>query len=276
MSEINYINISKIDPPENDGRLEIDVEFDQELASSIKEMGVLEPLIVRKNNKRIEIIAGSSRFRASKIAGLDSVPCIIVKSDDSFAEKIKLHENLKRRDLSHVDQGMIFARLRTEFKLTENEISNLVGKSIPYISQHISLITSSEELIASVQNYSISFSVARELMQVKNKDDQNHLLNFAIKGGASVSTVKEWVSTAIFERKHSTYDKPLNISENNYASKTIPTFTCQACEHSHVIKEMIIKRLCPECDFLIFDEIRKQKELIASTIANGSPETAHK
>jgi len=274
MDEINYINLSKIDPPEFDGRLDIDEEADQELAESIREIGILEPLIVRKKNKRIEIIAGSRRYRASKLAGIDAVPCIFMKADDSLAEKIKLHENLKRRDLSHIDQAMTFSRLRTEFNMTEQQISDLVGKSIPYISQHISLMASGDELVSAVQNGKVNFSVARELMQVDNEEDRSHLLNFAIKGGASVGTVKEWVQTASSERSSLPADKPLAITEDKYVSKSLPSFVCQACECPHVIQEMVVRRICPECDYLIFSEIRKQKELIASTIANGLQETA--
>jgi len=274
MDEIKHINISSIDPPDFNGRLDIDEEADHELTESIKDIGVLEPLIVRKNKKRIELIIGSRRFRCSKIAGLQSVPCIIISADDALAEKIKLHENIHRLDLNHVEQGFNFARLMTEFKLTENEISKLVGKSISYISQHISLISSGENIIKAVQCNEISFSVARELMQVKNKDDRTHLLGFAVKGGASVQTVKEWVSSTNQERDRSPLDKPSTINEINYVRQSLPTFKCQACEHSHVIKEMVVRRLCPECDFIIFDDIRKAKERLASTIAIGSSEPA--
>ena len=264
MAEINNINLSKIDPPEHDGRFEIDSEADQELVSSIKLIGVLEPLIVRKKNKRIEIIAGSRRYRCSKIAGLDSVPCIITTADDALSERIKLHENLKRKDLSHIDQGMTFARLHTELKLTENEISEITGKSIPYISQHLNLIMSSEELIRAVQDEKVTFSVARELMHIENKPDQLHLLKYAMDGGASVETVKQWVRTASNERIQSEDTKPLEMSETNYPAKTLPTFLCDACEHPSLVSEMKVRRLCPQCDFLIFDEIRQEKEKQAS------------
>lgn len=273
MNEIKYLNIGMIDPSDFNGRLEIDEDADLELTESIKSIGILEPLIVRKKEKRIELIAGSRRYRCAKIAGLGSVPCIFITADDSLAEKIKLHENLKRLDLSHVDQGYTFARLKTEFNLTENEISELVGKSVPYVSQHISLISAGNDIIEAVQNENINFSVARELIQVKNEEDRTHLLNYAVKGGASVSTVREWVNTANNERQNKPAGVPLTVTESNYASKSLPTFTCQACEHNHVIKEMVVRRLCPECDFLIFDEIRKQKEMVTSTSANGTSET---
>ena len=269
MNEIKYINLIKIEPADFTGRLEVDEEADLELAESFKSIGILEPIIVRKKNKHIEVVAGHRRLRCAKIAGLSSIPCIFTTADDELSEKIKLHENLHRVNLSHIDQGYTFARLQTEFKLSESQISKLVGKSIPYISQHISLITSGETLVKAVQNKDVSFSVARELMQIKNIDDQEHLLDYAIKGGASVSTVREWVNTANQERAQKSNNKPLEITEDKYVPQSLPTFTCQACEHSHLIKEMIIRRLCPECDNLIFSAIREEKERIALEHGNG-------
>ena len=262
MSNIEYIKIEKLKPAPFDGRMEVDQEADQELANSIKEMGVLEPLICRKVDNNVEIIAGSSRYRASKIAGLASLPCIIVKADDSLAEKIKLHENLKRQNLSHIDQALTFARLRTDFNMSEKDISELCGMSIPYVSQHICLLDSGDEIITAVQASEISFSVARELMQCKNPQDRNNLLHYAVGGGAAVQTVKRWVHTANSDREYTVQEIVTAPYETPVLPQPISTFFCKACEEPTVINEMVVIRLCPECNHAIFSEIldaRKNK-----------------
>jgi len=267
MAGIDYIKLSKISIPEFDGRLEIDTDSDHELADSIKEMGVLEPLIVRKVNGKIVIIAGSCRYRASKIAGLDAVPCIVVKADDQYSEQIKLHENLKRSQLSHVDQAMTFARLRSEFNMTESEISQLSGKSIPYISQHINLLNADDTLITAVQSKSIKFSVARELMHVKNIETQKHLLGYAIKGGASVEIVRNWVQEARYEEERS---EPVNTSQTLQPptqTRPMTLFKCQTCESDSKIIEMCVLRVCPECNDLIFTVVREAKKEATPQIA---------
>ncbi len=167
---------------------------------------------------------------------------------------------MKRTNLSHIDQGLTFARLRTDFNLSELEISKLCGKSIAYISQHINLLDAGDQVIAAVQNKEVSFSVARELVQCKNEDDKNNLLNYAIGGGSTVETVRNWVQTANSDRSRSVqeivttkYEKPSVIPQQQ-------TFICKSCEEPTIISEMMVVRLCPECDHLIFSEIRAAKE----------------
>ncbi len=261
MGQIKYINLEDISLPEFDGRLESDNEADIELSESIKELGVLEPIIVRHVNDRIEIIAGSCRYRASKIAGLSAIPCIIVKADDRLAEKIKLHENLKRLPLSHVDQAVTFARLRTEFGLSETEISIICGKSVPYISQHICMLDSGPEIIQAVQGDKIKFSVARELMHVKTDSTRQHLLNYAIKDGASVDTVKNWVSQSnneeeMIDIRAASGDPPAPPSNISYT-----TFVCNTCETPAEIVGMHILRLCDHCFNSIMSDIKEAKRL---------------
>lgn len=264
MLQREYIKIEKLTPPEFDGRLEVDHEFDIELSKSIKELGVMEPIIVRRKGKIFEIIFGSCRYRASKIAGLDSMPCIIVKADDELAEKMKLHENLKRLPPSHIDQAYTFARLRTEFKLTESEISKLSGKSVPYISQHINLLDAGEELIKSVQKEEINFSVARELMHVKNENTRKHLLNYAIKGGASVDVVKNWVQESRQEEEFPDLETPHADSEPPSFSRPPSSFVCKTCEKPTQIVNMYILRICPECHNSIMTDIMVARKAVTT------------
>ena len=111
MEQIKHIRLDKIKTPEFDSRLTSSPEEDKELEDSIRELGILLPLIVKDVGDGYKIIAGNRRFKAAGIVGLASAPCEVLKVTGAQADKIKIHENLKRLPLSHIDQGLTFAHL---------------------------------------------------------------------------------------------------------------------------------------------------------------------
>ncbi|GAJ06655.1 unnamed protein product, partial [marine sediment metagenome] len=127
MSNLKHINLSDLDLPEFEAHNNIPDQQLIEISESIKKIGVIEPIIVRKKNKRFEIVAGCIRYRAAKLAGLKAVPCITLSLRDDEAEIMKVHENLKRVNLDHVDQGNTFIMLQEKFNMTEEGISQIVG-----------------------------------------------------------------------------------------------------------------------------------------------------
>ena len=144
----------------------------------------LEPCLsslLSQENANFEIIAGYRRFRAATRAGLPTIPCISQKSDDKETEILKVHENIHRLPLSHVDQGNTFRYLRDTFNMSETEIAALVGKSVPYISQHLTLVNSDPDIIAAVKAEEISYSASRSLsFRLKIRTSENA---FSISSG---------------------------------------------------------------------------------------------
>ncbi|MQY80237.1 MAG: ParB/RepB/Spo0J family partition protein, partial [Bacteroidetes bacterium] len=136
MSKITYIELSKLLIPPFEAHKQIPDEYISEISESIKKLGILEPLLVRPSDNEFEIVAGCIRYRCAKIAGLKSAPCIILSLDDKAAEEVKLHENIKRVPLDHIDQGNTFVMMRDRFSMTETDIALSFGKSVAYISQH--------------------------------------------------------------------------------------------------------------------------------------------
>ncbi len=263
MISFKRILLKNIIPPEHDARIHTDIDADQELAESVRTLGVLLPLIVRKKNNDFEIIAGNRRFRAADKVGLPSVPCIISQVGDEEADKIKLHENIKRLPLSHIEQATTFLYLRSKYGHTEAQISELVGKSVPYISQHLGLIDSDPELITAVHMGTLTFSVAREIMTLKNPDDRKQIRKWAEDGGASVDIVKNWVNEAKNHPPppaHGVDRTPLDLPPQH---RTLPVFECRACEQPTPINEMRVIRICPTCEHAIFSEIEAEKKKIA-------------
>lgn len=247
--KIDLINLTKILPPAYDQRSGFDEVADLELLESIKQFGVLEPILVRPKGNQFEIIAGHRRYRMASRAGLPTIPCISQKTDDKETELIKIHENIHRLPLSHIDQGNTFFYLRSQFNMTEAEIAALVGKSIPYISQHLTLITSDPDVLESVNKDEITFSAARELNQVYDSKERKRLLSIVKESGASVPVIVGWVREAnripINESSPHTYsvdDAPEPVYRD-------PTFPCESCDTITAISRMHIVRLCPDCDF---------------------------
>jgi ParB family chromosome partitioning protein len=259
MEQIRHIRIDKLKPPEFDQRITESPVEDDELMESIKELGILEPLIIKEVTDGFEIIAGNRRLKQAGRAGLAAVPCIVVKTTGAASEKIKLHENIHRLPLSHIDQGYTFAHLIKLYNMTEQQVATLSHRSIAYVSQHLSLIQSDPTLVNSVHDGRINFSVARELMRCKDSDERQRFQNIAENSGATQYVVRTWVD----ESNKETDNINETVREQNpnpsYEKPQIPMYPCAACEVPTSIIEMKTVRLCPECHHLIFTEIEREK-----------------
>ena len=138
--ESNKININQIDPSPYQPRKEFDEEALKALAESIKEKGVLQPLLVRKKENGYELIAGERRLRASKLAGLTEVPVIVKEMSDKEVLEVALVENLLRENLSAIEEAEGLQRLMNEFSHTQEALSQIVGKSRSHIANTLRLL----------------------------------------------------------------------------------------------------------------------------------------
>ena len=259
MNQIKHILLEKIKPPKFDQRLSSVQEDDDDLMNSIKELGVLEPLLVKEVPAGYEIIFGHRRFKEAGRAGLPSVPCIITTSTEEQCEKMKLHENLKRLPLSHIDQGYTFLHLIKNYDLTEIEVSVLSGKSIAYVSQHISLVEGDPVIIQAVHDGRINFSVARELLRCKNPEERNRFQTIVEEHGATQTVVRSWVDEANRDADIKSGTTPLPVSNSLPETPQVPMYPCAACEVPISILDLKILRLCPDCHRLIFSDIETEK-----------------
>lgn len=271
MSEITSVPINKLIAPQNDHRFSTDFAKDQELVNSIKNLGIIEPLIVSKSNNKFEIVIGHRRYKAAIQAGLTSCDCIVVKGKEEDLEMLKLHENLHRLPLSHVEQGTTFEYMLEKFNLTEDKISILVGKSPAYVSQHLSLIKSDPVLIKDVHEGRITFSVARELLRCDSPEDLTYLREWSAKDGTSVEIVKSWVDEANRKRAAEPIQETERIPPSIPSQPVLPVFLCQACEQTHPIRVLTVARLCPDCNHLIFSAIQEEKEKALHNLETKPP-----
>lgn len=260
MEQFKHIRLDKLHPPEFDNRLTPSPDDDDDLRDSIRELGVLEPLLVKNIGDGYEIIFGHRRWIQAGRAGLAAVPCIVTKATGAMSEKMKIHENIKRLPLSHIDQGVTFAHLSKEYNMTESQIATLVGKSIAYVSQHLSLIHSDETIVAAVHDGRINFSVARELQLCKDADERNRFLKIVETSGATQYVVRNWVQESNRETESVSGSPQPPPVPGRPVEHSNPMYPCAACEVPTDILEIVTTRLCPQCHHLIFNAIDKEKQ----------------
>ncbi len=174
-TQINYreVDIDLLQPNRFQPRKKFDQESLKELANSIKENGIIQPIIVRKlENGKYEIIAGERRWRASFLAGLEKIPVIIKDEEENHLLQLALIENLHREDLSPIEEARALKQLSEEFKLTHEEIGKKVGKSRGYITNMIRILTLPEEIQELIEEGTLKIGQVRPLISIEDKNLQ--------------------------------------------------------------------------------------------------------
>ena len=191
---ITVLKLSMIDPKSDQPRKYFDKEALEELSKSIKENGLLQPILVREYGEgRYQIIAGERRFRASKLAGLDEIPSIILDRDDRKVAEISLIENIQRENLNPIEEALAFRALAEEYGLTQEELSEKVGKSRSAIANSTRLLDLPTDVLEMVANGDISAGHGRTLLGLKNRDNMLLLANKTVEFDLSVRQLEEEV-----------------------------------------------------------------------------------
>ena len=174
--EIIEINIEELRPNPYQPRKVFNDEALKDLAESIKEHGVFQPIIVKKSIKGYEIIAGERRVRASKMVGLEKIPAIIRNLNDEQMMEIALLENLQRENLSSIEEAIAYKTMIEKLSLTQEELSKKVGKSRSHITNTLGLLRLPKEVQTMVANNQISMGHARVLSKL---EDENKIISLA-------------------------------------------------------------------------------------------------
>ena len=183
---IVLLNINLLVPNSNQPRKNFNEESIKELAISIKEYGILNPILVRKKENLYEIIAGERRYRAAKSIGLSEVPVIVKDVDENKLSEIALIENLQRENLTPIEEAKTYENILKNTNTTEQQLSELIGKSQPFISNKLRLLKLPEEIQIAINNKKISEKHARSLLTIDNKTKQIELLNKIVNEKLSV------------------------------------------------------------------------------------------
>lgn len=235
-SEI-LLKINQVEPNRDQPRKEFDEDALLELADSIKQFGVLQPLLVQKKKDYYEIIAGERRWRAAKLAGLKEVPVLIKSYTDQEIVEISLIENIQRENLNPIEEAMAFKRLLEEFHLKQDEVAERVSKSRTAVTNSMRLLKLSDKVKQMITDDMISTGHARALLAIED-EEQQYLL-----------------ATKIFDEK-------LSVRETEKLVKSL----------KNPKKE--VKKTTPEHQFIYNDIAEKMKSIMGTKVninakANG-------
>lgn len=186
------ISIDEISPNPWQPRRDFDEESLNALASSIRENGLIQPVVVRKKKDgTYELAAGERRWRAAKMAGLTVIPAISKEYDDRSMAEMALVENLQRKDLNPVDEGMAYRKLMDEYGLTQEGISQKVGKSRPYVANMVRLLDLPEEVKDFLSKGQLTAGQARPLLGLESDAEKVQLARRIVKEGLSARKVED-------------------------------------------------------------------------------------
>ena len=185
------VSLYDIDTNPDQPRKTFDREKLEELAVSIRRHGIVQPLVVRKNGMRYTIIAGERRFRAAHIAELKQVPVIISEMDPAMIMEVALVENLQREDLNPIEEAAAIRLLMDQHDLTQEEVSDRIGKSRPAIANALRLLQLDKQVSAYIKSGELSAGHGKMLAGIKEPETQKKLADKAVKNGWSVRRLED-------------------------------------------------------------------------------------
>ena len=208
----NKISISSIVPNKNQPRKLFEKESLHELSNSIKERGIIQPLIVRKSENqedKYEIIAGERRWQAAQSAGIHEVPVVIIEADTLKSLELAIIENVQRKDLNPIEEANGYKSLIDEFSYDQEKVSKFIGKSRSHVANYLRLLTLPEEVIKLISENKISHGHAKVLVGL---DNSQVIAKKIVSKKLSVRQTESLIRSIKNVRKNKTYTKDPNIS----------------------------------------------------------------
>lgn len=214
---LSYLSVDEIYPSTVQPRKRFPQDSLKELSESIAQYGVLNPLTVRKRNGKFELIAGERRLRASRLAGLKEVPCIVIDANMEEASLLALVENIQRRDLDFVEEAEGISQLIRLFGMSQEEAAQRLGKSQPSIANKLRLLRLPSDVLDTLRNEDMTERHGRALLRLQGEDAQRHALRRMAEQRMNVSAAEEYIETLlkapeqVLEKENKTSRKTLFV-----------------------------------------------------------------
>lgn len=225
-SSINEVPLNEIKANPNQPRHNFDEEALEELAASIREIGVISPITLRKNaDQNYLIIAGERRYRAAKMAGLDTIPAYIRTAKDEQIMEMALIENIQREDLDAIEIALAYQRLMDDYSLTQERMSERVGKKRATVANYLRLLRLPAEIQMGIKEKKIDMGHARAILAMKQPTEQISLYKRILQEGLSVRQVEKIASGQKEEQKSTHKAKTsLQLPELDQLKKELSSF----------------------------------------------------
>lgn len=243
-STINEIDIQKIVPNPNQPRRDFDQESLNELADSIAEIGIVQPITLRKmEDGTFQIIAGERRWRASKLAGKQSIPAYIRTADDENVMEMALIENIQREDLNAVEIALAYQHLLEQYELTQEKLSERIGKNRTTITNYLRLLRLPAQIQMALQKREIDMGHARALLTLENPTLQIKAYKEIIKNGLSVRKVEEFVK-----------DLSVSSQESEKKKKALSKTSAKRMKEYNILKDSLSRFFQTKVQFSCSDK----------------------
>ena len=260
MRKVVNLSLDDIAEPEVEFRQVATQEGLEELAESIKRVGLIEPIIVTPKENRYEIISGWRRWKAAQMAGKATIRAIIVEKRPREIVLMRIHENLYRENVDDVSQGIYFKYLQSSFTLSNEDLARLVGKSKAYVEQRLRILKGDEATKAALAGGQINFTVARELTGVQDPDTRGRFLRYAIERGANYLTIREWKRNYLRDQRKG--DRLEREGLPRVPTGPVPPLEseCSFCRSKFPSEQLIILKSCGRC----FEVIKTEEFILSS------------
>lgn len=213
--EVIQIPLDDIIPNRFQPRLTFDIDALNELARSIKEHGIIQPLVVRAVQNKYEIIAGERRYKAASIAGLEKVPCIVMDLNDSESAEVAIIENIQRKEMTPLEEAKSFKKLLDKGYLTQEDLGKRMGKSQSSIANKLRLLNLDDSVQDAILNNKISERHARSLLRLENKSDQRKALSEIISRRLTVKQTDDLIKEEFGGKSNMNDFNQVSSSNNN-------------------------------------------------------------
>lgn len=214
--EVVELDIEELRPNPYQPRRVFDEQALEELAASIKEHGVFQPIIVKKSIKGYEIIAGERRFRASKLAGKKTIPAIVRNFTDEQMMEIALLENLQREDLTVIEEAVAYQKMQTALNLTQEELATKVGKSRSHITNILGLLRLPENVQRMILNHELTMGHARVLSKLEDPEKIREIATKIVEENLTVRATEELLEAPAFVRINKVNRRDSGANEYKY------------------------------------------------------------
>lgn len=191
--EYKSIAIDSIVDPGLSMRTDITPEGVEDLAKSIRSVGLIEPIVVKRKGDKYEVIAGHRRLLACRMANLLFVPCKVVDVNDEMVETLKIHENLYREEVNVVDEAHFLEKAMKKLNLDVEGMAQLIGKSETYVIERLKILTFPDYLYNALKEKKIKLGIALQLNRIKDDNIRKQYTEYVIENGATEDVVKIWV-----------------------------------------------------------------------------------
>ena len=254
------ISVDLIKEPVDPARTDTIEKGMEELIVSVKQRGIIEPLVLKKVKNEYEIIAGHRRYLAAVRAGLQVVPAMIRAANEEETVALMLHENMYREDMSDCEEAEFFRRILEKEGMTQSDLAKSIGKTPGYISQKLQILKYPDVLREGLKMDKVSFTVARELMGIKDEEARDYYIEAAVLSGANTYTVEGWVRGANNPPPSPPDGRPSGDKTQEVGVGATYKPMCWLCGEAHELADLLTVQIDKNCAMCMREAYKEAQE----------------